>query len=334
MYKGTSRSSNSSPVTTRVVDTNVNLLTTRILNSTLTVQKRDMFEHKHLSYDGRPLPDLHVLVILNPFSGYKKSPKIFKKTVKPFLDTLEISYDLEKTTDSNFEAEIQNKLLKQYYNAIIVLGGDGTVHEVINAMLTHPELCKKPTPILPLPGGSSNSICCSLVLNRFGVRCPKQLTTLMLITFANNLETKHHLVEYTNGDIFRYISLIVCTGIMANVSATTQNNRFLPPALRGIYGAVRELLSHKPLPKQTVLKFRSNEIMEEISDEFMCISVNLGPNVSKDLYLAPTTRMGDGELFIMVMKKKSRLETIKSFIQAMSGKHIDFFGNTRTKKIY
>jgi sphingosine kinase len=48
------------------------------------------------------------------------------------------------------------------YDAIIAVGGDGTIHEVFNGMLSRQD--KKTLPIGLIPNGSGNDLCKSLAI--------------------------------------------------------------------------------------------------------------------------------------------------------------------------
>jgi len=49
------------------------------------------------------------------------------------------------------------------YSAIVAVGGDGTLHEVVNGMLQR--LDKRRLPVAFIPNGSGNDLCATLLID-------------------------------------------------------------------------------------------------------------------------------------------------------------------------
>lgn len=95
------------------------------------------------------------LVIYNPVSGQKKwtdVPALLQKILK------ENGY--EWTWYETQPEQDLRPLLKKKYERIVVSGGDGTVAEVVKAMLD----CKVKTPLIIVPQGSANILAMTLGL--------------------------------------------------------------------------------------------------------------------------------------------------------------------------
>lgn len=58
---------------------------------------------------------------------------------------------------------VQKELKIDEYSAIIAVGGDGTLHEVINGMMFRKD--KKKIPVAFIPNGSGNDTCKSIGVN-------------------------------------------------------------------------------------------------------------------------------------------------------------------------
>lgn len=104
-----------------------------------------------------------VLVIYNPIAGKKLD---FKKKTKDILFDNHILSEFFETVGYlsafNYVRTLAN--LKEF-SAIIVYGGDGTLHEVINGMLMREDEVKKPIGILP--GGTGNDTAHGLMINSY-----------------------------------------------------------------------------------------------------------------------------------------------------------------------
>ena len=61
--------------------------------------------------------------------------------------------------------EISRDLQIDNYSALVTVGGDGTVHEVVNGLMCRQD--GKKLPLCFLPNGSGNDLCGSLGLDDF-----------------------------------------------------------------------------------------------------------------------------------------------------------------------
>lgn len=101
-----------------------------------------------------------VLIIYNPSSGSKNSEEYASK-LKYILKNKKVSTSVYETTgDDNFKSLILNSV-NNNYDTIAVLGGDGTVSQIVNVLST---LNVRPT-ILLLPTGTKNNLAHSLGIN-------------------------------------------------------------------------------------------------------------------------------------------------------------------------
>jgi sphingosine kinase len=59
------------------------------------------------------------------------------------------------------------------YNAVVVLSGDGGVHEVVNGLAKHQQAPKAlKIPLAQIPTGSANAVCVNLLGPKVGARSP------------------------------------------------------------------------------------------------------------------------------------------------------------------
>ena len=99
---------------------------------------------------------MRYLIIANPISGKKKSISLLNELVIPILKQKNIHYKSFLTEFPSHASRIVNQYNFNENDKIIVLGGDGTMHEVINGMLTREDSVN--IPIGLLPAGSGNSL--------------------------------------------------------------------------------------------------------------------------------------------------------------------------------
>ena len=90
---------------------------------------------------------------LNPHGGQQKGPKLLKQ-ILPVLEAANLDLTIIETTFAGHANELAHQLDFDGYDGMIVIGGDGTMHEVVNGMLTRPD--KKQLSIGLIPGGTGN----------------------------------------------------------------------------------------------------------------------------------------------------------------------------------
>ena len=93
-----------------------------------------------------------LLIIINPYSGKKQGEQILNNILNIFKNQ---SYDIIKTTHPNHPYEIANSIDINKFIGICAVGGDGTMHEIINGMLSRED--RKQIPIGLIPSGTGNS---------------------------------------------------------------------------------------------------------------------------------------------------------------------------------
>ena len=97
---------------------------------------------------------MKVCFIINPNSGKKKGLKIFE-SIRPILNENKINYELIETKEIGHAISISNKLKIEDYDGLIMIGGDGTFHEIVSGLMIRKD--QKKIPIGVIPGGSGNS---------------------------------------------------------------------------------------------------------------------------------------------------------------------------------
>ena len=77
-----------------------------------------------------------LLVFINPASGTKLAGKMFRTIVQPRLDELHLTYQALETEYAGHAEELVMSIedLPQRYSGIVIISGDGLIHEVYNGL--------------------------------------------------------------------------------------------------------------------------------------------------------------------------------------------------------
>lgn len=121
---------------------------------------------KHLATDGDATGDASAwLAIYNPAAGQSRRTRGWMR-VEHALRASGLRFEVATTTAAGDAADIAARALREGYRRIMVAGGDGTVHEVVNGLMRdHARRAADARPTLvPVPLGTGNDWARSLRL--------------------------------------------------------------------------------------------------------------------------------------------------------------------------
>ncbi|EGZ06505.1 hypothetical protein PHYSODRAFT_566170 [Phytophthora sojae] len=110
-----------------------------------------------------PISEKRLLkVVVNPHSGKRQARRIWEEKVRPFLELGNFEYVVEETTHSGHGAEMGKEYsAEDGFEALVFIGGDGTLCEFMNGLLTRPEHewreIVASTPISLISAGTQNA---------------------------------------------------------------------------------------------------------------------------------------------------------------------------------
>jgi len=108
-------------------------------------------------------PHRRVLVLCNPQSGQGHGKNILDIVVKPFLRHAGCDLTVIETNGPAHAYRVCQTLEVTEYNVLACVGGDGTMHEVINGLASRSDVAQAmQLPLAPIPCGSGNGLYVSL----------------------------------------------------------------------------------------------------------------------------------------------------------------------------
>lgn len=245
------------------------------------------------------------LFIANPIAGKGKTKKLLD-TIKNFLDKNYVDYELVETTGPN---SIQNIIKESgsFFDRIIVIGGDGTIHELLNSE----KIFDKTLGVLPT--GSGNDFALSLGLKKNLYR------NLQIILDEKTLDIDIGYAEITefSGRKFSFLfANSLGIGFDAEVASFARKIRFL----RGLF---LYLLSVFVI----LFKYKYRNLIIEtsslkISEPLFMISIGNGKTAGGGFKLTPLANPIDGLFDICIVKKINKFKVLRILPLAIFGKHI------------
>ena len=98
------------------------------------------------------------LMIVNPNAGVKKGTKDWPKILRILRDE-KVDFDFKLTTSRGHATQITVDSIAKGSRNICVVGGDGTLNEVLNGLMTQPDVLTSEVTLGMIPVGTGNDWC-------------------------------------------------------------------------------------------------------------------------------------------------------------------------------
>lgn len=104
-----------------------------------------------------------LLVIVNPASGPGRAPSIYEKEVRPALEAAGCQLAMHLTKATGHATELVRQVEPGSVDAVVAIGGDGTMYEALQGMLMRPDWdAMRHAPLAQIPCGSGNALAASV----------------------------------------------------------------------------------------------------------------------------------------------------------------------------
>lgn len=235
-------------------------------------------------------------LIINPIAGGRKGRNLTEKILER-LRSWGISFDHEFSRYIGHATEIAKRSVKRF-DAVVAVGGDGTVNEVVNGIVG----CDIPLGILPV--GRGNDFFRSISNSR--------LLDIILKPFTSKPELKMVDVGKINE---RYFINVAGVGFDALVASISEPIRILGP-IAYLGSALVGLLKNKGI--RVTVNINGNKI----DIDALMIAIANGKYFGGKMMIAPEASPWDGKFDVCLIENVSRLEILKTLPKVYSGQHI------------
>jgi len=237
-------------------------------------------------------------IIANPKAGHGKGPGNIAR-LRSLLRLLDINYEILETTAAGEATEIAQDLAKKEQDRIIVLGGDGTISEVVNGILG------TPVELGMICVGTGNDIARSL-----GIPYNNLKASLEVI-----LAGKTKMVDIGMENDRCFVSALGI-GLAANIAVRANAMKTLKGPVAFFVAAYQAIGSLESFPLRLTLDSRKMEV------ECVAVLIQNSCYCGGGLLLAPQASMTDGLLDVVVIEKTGRVELMFNFPRLYKGKHL------------
>ncbi len=253
----------------------------------------------------RPMSKL--LIIFNPNAGSGKA-QLCLPLIKQHLKSFGIEHDLLFT-----EAQGHAKILSQeadlsHYSGVIAAGGDGTLFETVNGLMTHDKHCRKPFGVVPVGTGNAFSRELGLLPSDW-----KKGLDIILKQQAKAIDLGH---VKTVDDAFYFLN-IIGMGFVVEAGKTTLKIKKL-----GKMSYTLATLWETAKLKKHRIKVTIDDLV--IDDDLVFIEVANSRYTGTSFLIAPDAKIDDGLLDVIILEKISRPKILRLFPTIYSGKHVNY----------
>lgn len=249
------------------------------------------------------------LVIVNPASNRGATAECVGG-IKRILDEHRIAFDLVMTQRKNHAFDITAEKAAQY-RLIAAVGGDGTVHEIINGVLFERKKNNRPAsgPVIGIiPSGSGNDFVKVL-------KIPADLYRAVQIILEGRTQTVDIGSVAIDGEERGYFHNNVGAGFDAHVNY--ENGRIR--ALRGLAGYLSAVV-------KTVFRYRHPQATihwngGDMKQKVLLINTGNGRSSGGGFFLTPEAELDDGLFDVCVIESIGKMRIFKELPKALDGSH-------------
>ena len=235
-------------------------------------------------------------IIVNPISGRKRGAKNLR-VVEEILQRMQIEYEVHTTTAKGDGEKFARELTERGENDLIVLGGDGTLHEVLNG-IADPAQCR----LALIPSGTGNDFAAKLGLSL------KPADALKFV-----LENQPKAVDYLQVGNRRCMNV---AGLGMDVDVLQRCQR----------GKMRGKMKYFASLLKSIFAFKGYEIVmhkdgvEEKHDALLAAVCN-GSKFGGGIPICPPAEVDDGLMNVMLVDHiKGKWKLVKALLTLMKGK--------------
>ncbi len=240
-------------------------------------------------------------LIVNPNAGSGKCQKNWP-AIQKLIKRAKIEFDAVFTERKGHAIELTRELVEKGYRKLIVVGGDGTLNEVVNGIFYQKDIDPKSMTLAMIPVGTGNDWC-----RTFQVPT-KYLDAIKLIREEKTVVQDIGLVDFHNGSSpDRYFANVAGIGFDATVAHEANK---LKEKGKG------NALSYMIILLKTLLRYNSKTMQltigdQEFKERMFSIGIGIGKYNGGGMKQLPNAIANDGLLDITIIKNISKWTVIK-----------------------
>ena len=254
--------------------------------------------------------------IINPAAKNKGSLKVWKKA-KKYLEQEHINYEFWYTEYEGHAHELTKEILEKKADSLIVaVGGDGTIHEVVNGAAAYNQ-----ARISCIPAGSGNDF-------SRGYHIDKRVRRALNNLCRNSQQASPIDLGYYQTNKKGYFVNSLGMGLDATVTkAVNQSklkkyfNKIGAGKLVYLYFFFIKWLTYKPIDVSLSVDGHEYSV-----NRVWLVTISNQPYFGGGIKISPNSKPNDGLFHIIIVHNISRLKLILMFVTVLWGGHLKIRG--------
>jgi diacylglycerol kinase (ATP) len=246
----------------------------------------------------------HVVVAINPAASGADGGAAAAETIRGLRDAGHEVTALDEPDAAALERAVRRAVLITPTDAVVVVGGDGTVHAVVNA------LARTEVPLGIVPAGSGNDVARSLGLPHDD---PAAAVGRILDALAAGASRPIDAVRISTG---RWYAGVLSAGFDAAVTARARRIRRLHGRARYVVALLLELR------RLTPHRYRMTIDRDHRQVDAVLVTVANTTSIGAGMRIVPSAVPDDGLLDVLVAAPLSRRALLRIFPQVFTGTHV------------
>lgn len=249
-----------------------------------------------------------IAVVFNPTSGQGRAAGQQKYIARKLKSLGNLHW--YNTQRAGHAAELAAAAARRGAEIVVAAGGDGTVNEVVNGMLSVNGQCRSKTALAVLPLGCANDFAKGLQIRNTADAC-RQLA-------CNRRRTVDIGRVTTSGNGHHYFTFSSGIGFVASVAWARNGIPLLRGSALYLLAAANCLKSHRR-GQMMRITFDSDHV---VKGPLLMLSINNCPTVG-GFPLTPDAQMDDGWLDVLVVDQTNLARMVYLLLAARWGKHLN-----------
>jgi diacylglycerol kinase (ATP) len=249
-------------------------------------------------------------IILNPMARHGAGRRL-GGVIERLLETQRVPFDIVETEGAGHATELARHAVDQGITRIVAAGGDGTIHEVVNGILSR---SASGVALGLIPIGTGNDF----VKMVPGVGSREAAIEALVHGIAAPVDVG---IARWDGHTEYFINAMG-TGIDVEVVRQMRRSRWLPGAAIYVGALIRALAAYRPL----LVEVTANGYA--VTRRIMNLAVCNGPSIGGSFRICPEANPADGLLDICIIAEMPMLRNARMVPRVLSGTHTDQGGVT------
>jgi len=275
-----------------------------------------------------------ILVVYNPYAGKNMAQELMTELILPGFAARGIEVVECKTEYVNHAREIGLEKDLSGIDAIVVLGGDGTIHELANGLLLRHSGAQDSLPPLGIiPLGSGNALASDFRQSQLRrgqlISMHKEIRTVVdwsLDRISQGHSCCIDSLEVTAAKQRVTAVALMLYGLVGEVDILAEPLRWLGPTRFDVV-ALWELFKRKPMPPCEIRLTQPDGSVKQLTNNtqaggraWLAMAMNLGQHMTDMQRSSPTSQLDDGHAELHIyMADKPRRKLLKGFTLLPSG---------------